>query len=51
MTAEKLWDWHLPDQACAGCGLERPGQACQLQDGLPIPHEEGEDDAEHEPPS
>ena len=25
----------FPDQTCAGCGVEHPGQDCPLQDVLP----------------
>ena len=35
-TGRVLWDFTLPDQTCAGCGLEHPGEGCDLQDGLPL---------------
>ena len=35
--AERIpWDFTLPDQTCAGCGLQHPGEDCKLQDGLPL---------------
>ena len=36
MTERSPWDFTLPDQTCAGCGLEHPGEGCTLQDGLPL---------------
>ena len=40
MTERIPWDFTFPDQTCAGCGTEHPGEDCQLQDGLPLDGEE-----------